>query len=141
LHKSNTAIAGNKSNKMPKDSSNAVVVTEAEATATALDEELSPHIKTTLYFTFAFCVAWSWDLVVYGASHVMNGISPLQNQLSFGDSPGPKSVLVLVMEYLVVCGAAAVASDRLNRIGRKWTKGELQVGYFFCRCYEGTDIV
>jgi hypothetical protein len=99
-------------------------VAETSSTPPPLDEELSPHIKTTLYFTFAFCVAWSWDLVAYGISHVMNGISPLNNQLSFADSPGPKSVVVLVVEYLVVCGAAAIVSDQLDMIGTKWTKGE-----------------
>jgi hypothetical protein len=108
---------------MPKESSPSAVATEAEATAAGFDEELSPHVKTTLYFTFAFCVAWSWDLVVYGASHVMHGISPMQNQLSFGDSPGPKRIFVLVLQYLFGCGAAAIGSHVLNRIGRKWTRG------------------
>lgn len=108
---------------MPKESPPSVIATEVEAAATAFDEELAPHFKTTLYFTFAFCVAWSWDLVAYGASHVVHGISPLQNQLSFGDSPGPKNLLVLILQYLVVCGAAAFVSDWLNGIGRKWTKG------------------
>lgn len=96
-----------------------------------LNEELKPHVATTLYFTFAFVTAWGWDLVAYGASHVMHGINPLQDQLSFGDHPAPKHLSVLVLEFLMVCIGSAVVSDVLDRDGRKWTVGAKTAVQFF----------
>jgi hypothetical protein len=96
-----------------------------------LNKELQPHISTTLYFTFAFVTAWGWDLVAYGVSHVLHGINPLQDQLSFGDHPGPKHLAVLVLEFFMVCGGSAIVSDWLEKDGRKWTKGATTAVQFF----------
>jgi len=64
-------------------------------------------------------------------SHVQHGINPLQDQLSFGDHPGPKHVVVLILEFLMVCGGSAIVTDWLERDGRKWTKGAITaVGFF-----------
>ena len=78
-----------------------------------LNEELTPHLKTTLYFTFAFVTAWGWDLVSYGMSHVMHGMNPLQDQFTFGDHPAPKHLVVLLLEYLLVCCGSAIVTDWL----------------------------
>jgi hypothetical protein len=99
--------------------------------AANLNEELKPHLATTLYFTFAFVTAWGWDLVAYGASHVLHGINPLQDQLSFGDHPAPKHLVVLLLEFLMVCGGSAVVADFLQRDGRPWTKGATTAVKFF----------
>ncbi|MGK3756845.1 MAG: hypothetical protein ACI8RD_009159 [Bacillariaceae sp.] len=91
----------------------------------SIDVEIKPHLKTTIYFTFAFCIAWAWDLMIYGISHVRNGTNPLEMQLSFGDQPGPKKIVVLCMEFLFSCAAAAVVTDMLDGDNRKWKKGML----------------
>jgi len=74
-----------------------------------------PHLRTTLFISFAFVVAWSWDLVVYSASHVWNGEDPLDHELAFGNQHAPKYLFVLLAQYLVVCGAAALLSNRIRR--------------------------
>jgi hypothetical protein len=77
-------------------------------------DDLWPHLRSTLFITGAFCTAWSWDLVYYGASHAWAGENPLQNQISFGDQKSPKHLLGLLFQYLLVCGLAAVLSDHLQ---------------------------
>jgi hypothetical protein len=37
---------------------------------------------------------------------------PLQNQLAFAEQPGPQHLILLLTEYLVVCGGAAWLSNR-----------------------------
>ena len=94
-----------------------VVFSDTAATTASntnnLNDELKPHIQTTLYFTFAFVVAWSWDLVAYGISHVTHGMNPLQNQLSFGDHPTPNHIVILLLEYLMVCLGSTIVTDWL----------------------------
>jgi hypothetical protein len=80
-------------------------------------EDVLPHLQTTLFITGAFIVAWSWDLVVYAISHVWFGEHPLDNQLAFGNQHAPKYLWVLLLQYLGVCGGAAVLSDRYRRRG------------------------
>lgn len=80
-------------------------------------EDVLPHLQTTLFFTGAFCVAWSWDLVVYAISHVRYGEDPLDNQLAFGNQHAPKHLIVLLLQYVGVCGAAALVSNRYRRQG------------------------
>jgi len=91
--------------------------------AQSMDLEIVPHLKTTIYFTFAFCIAWAWDLVVYGIAHIRNGVSPLEMQLSFGDQPGPKKLVVVCLEFLLSCVAAAIVTDWLGNDKYKWKKG------------------
>jgi hypothetical protein len=78
-------------------------------------EDVIPHLQTTLYITGAFVVAWSWDLVVYSSSHVWYGEDPLDHQLGFGNQRAPKHLVVLLAQYLGVCGAAAFLSNRVRR--------------------------
>jgi hypothetical protein len=80
-------------------------------------EAVLPHLQTTLFITGAFCVAWAWDLVVYAISHVWFGEDPMDNQLAFGNQHAPKQLWVLLLQYLGVCGGAAVLSDRYRRRG------------------------
>lgn len=78
-------------------------------------EDILPHLRTTIFITGAFVVAWSWDLVVYALSHVWFGESPLDNQLAFGNKHAPKHLWVLLTQYLVVCGGAASLSNTCRR--------------------------
>lgn len=84
-----------------------------------LDVVLGQHLSDTLFITGAFCVAWAWDLVYYGASHAVANINPLQEQLGFGTSTQLLMnhtvshdwiMLQLLLEYLIVCAMAAVMS-------------------------------
>lgn len=85
--------------------------------------DVAPHLRTTLYMTGCFVVAWSWDLVCYGLSHVRAGTNPLQQQIGFvvHDVSSPTAAPWLLLHYLVVCTACAVASQRLQRHDKAWT--------------------
>lgn len=98
-----------------------------------LSREISHHLHVTIYFAFSFVVAWSWYLAVLGTSHALIGQSPVHDQLSFGDVPGPKKIVVLLMEYLLVCGGAALLSQSISGWfgGRRWTIGALTAVQFF----------
>mmetsp|Transcript_33813 Transcript_33813/g.81363 ORF Transcript_33813/g.81363 Transcript_33813/m.81363 type:complete len:494 (+) Transcript_33813:67-1548(+) len=101
---------------------------------TMLSEEITSHLRVTMYFAFSFVVAWSWYLMVLGISHAIIGESPVEDQLSFGDVPGPKKIVVLLMEYLLVCGGAAFLSHVITRYeqpGKRWTIGALTAVQFF----------
>lgn len=74
-------------------------------------DDILPHLRSTVYITGAFCTAWAWDLVLYGVSHAWAGENPLKDQISFGKQLGPQHLVVLLLQYLVVCGAAAAFSD------------------------------
>ena len=64
-------------------------------------------IALVFFFTGAFLIAWSWALVYYAASHIYVGQSPLEDQIGFGGSSRPTSILVLIGQYFIVCGMAA----------------------------------
>jgi hypothetical protein len=78
-------------------------------------ENVIPHLQITLFITGAFVVAWSWDLVVYATSHAWFGEDPLNHQLGFGNQRAPKNFIVLLAQYLGVCGAAAFLSNQVRR--------------------------
>jgi hypothetical protein len=94
-------------------------------------EDIVPHLRSTLYITGAFCTAWSWDLAVYGASHVYYKENPLDEQLSFGNQRGPKHLIALLLQYLLVCGATAALSDYLQRKNEKWSQAAVTAVEFF----------
>lgn len=97
-------------------------------------ENVIPHLQTTLFVTGAFCVAWSWDLVVYASSHAWFGEDPLDNQLAFGNQRAPKYLIVLLAQYMVVCGAAAILSNHYRRghdPNRGWTAAAVMAIEFF----------
>ncbi len=95
-------------------------------------DDVIPHLQTTLFVTGAFCVAWSWDLVVYAISHVWFGEDPLDNQLAFGNQRAPKHLIVLLAQYLVVCGAAAILSNHYRRRHQGgWTDAAVMAIEFF----------
>lgn len=99
----------------------------------SLDVEIKPHLKTTLYYTLAFCAAWGWDLVIYAISHVKHGLNPLDMQLSFGDQPGTKKLVVLCLEFLFVCAVATGITSMLdkNDNSRKYNAAIItSVGFF-----------
>lgn len=88
-----------------------------------------PHLRSIVFLTGAFCTAWAWDLVFYGVSHVVVfDENPLQDQLSFGrpqhaEQPPPKySIFGLLLQYLIVCGGAAVLSDVFCQRQQKWSR-------------------
>lgn len=109
-------------------SSDGEIVNGIATSAEDLTEQVMPHLKTTAYFAFGFVVAWSWYLAVLGTSHALIGQSPIQDQLSFGDNPGPKRIVVLLLEYLLVCGGSALLSHVVQKTwpGRRWTIGTFQ---------------
>lgn len=76
-------------------------------------DEILVKLGATLFVTGCFCVAWSWDLVAYGASHAWRTENPLQNQLSFGtfNQHAPKYLIVLILQYVMVCAGAARLSS------------------------------
>jgi hypothetical protein len=96
-------------------------------------DDIWPHLYTTLFITGSFVVAWSWDLVLYGASHAWYGDNPLNNQLGFGDIRAPKHLAVLLLQYLLVCGLVALLSDHLKRhyLSEKWSQGAITAAEFF----------
>jgi hypothetical protein len=96
-------------------------------------DHVIPHLQTTLFVTGAFCVAWSWDLVVYASSHAWFGEDPLENQLSFGNQRAPKYLIVLLAQYMVVCGAAAILSNhyRQRQHHGGWTAAAIMAIEFF----------
>lgn len=98
---------------------------------TRFAENILPHLKATLFITGAFVVAWSWDLVTYGASHALHNENPLRDQLSFGDQLGPQFLVILLLQYLIVCGAAAVASYHLTKQNYVWSKAAVTAVEFF----------
>lgn len=79
-------------------------------------EDTTPHLRFTLFITGSFVIAWSYDLMLYGISHVWNGENPMRDQLGFGDDDqhSPKYLPILLLQYLVVCGLAAVLSFDLS---------------------------
>ena len=107
-------------------SSSSRQASNSTTTSASIDEVIS-HLSTTLFITGAFVVAWSWDLVVYSASHVIvYGEDPLDHQVGFGGTSGgsghgrhaehaPKYLWVLLVQYIGVCGAAAWWSNRIRR--------------------------
>jgi hypothetical protein len=95
-------------------------------------DDIYPHLRTTVFFTGAFVAAWSWDLVVYGSSHAWVGENPVVNQLSFAKNQRyPKQLVVLLLQYLLVCGGAAIVSDAVHRLQRPWSKAAVTAVEFF----------
>ena len=100
-----------------------------------------PHLRSAVFITGAFCTAWAWDLVFYGASHAWAGENPLQDQISFGEnqrggggstsSANPKHLLVLLLQYLFCCLCAALCSDLFCRTPKKWTRAAVTAVEFF----------
>lgn len=84
-------------------------------------QEIAPHLQYGALITGSFVVAWSWDLVLYGASHAAAGENPRQDQIGFGNARAPKFAVLLLGQYLVVCGAAAALSHFVKeRWPRPW---------------------
>ena len=82
--------------------------------------QLQPHFCETLFFTGAFLVAWSWDLVLYAGSHARAAESPLHNQLAFTSAHRNRtvatwSVAVLLFEYFLACAVASMIDWYLIR--------------------------
>eukprot|EP00934_Nitzschia_sp_Nitz4_P000479 Nitzschia sp. Nitz4//scaffold99_size76975//42114//43541//NITZ4_005577-RA/size76975-processed-gene-0.52-mRNA-1//1//CDS//3329560853//479//frame0 len=94
-------------------------------------DDIQPHLKETLFITGAFCIAWSWDLVVYSISHIIWGEDPLTNQLAFADQPGTKNLLVLLAQYFLTCLAAAWMSRRAQRMHKSWSSAAVMAIEFF----------
>lgn len=78
-------------------------------------DDVKPHLCTTLFITGSFLIAWSWDLALYGASHLLNGTNPLQEQLGFGNRVTPNNLLVLIVEYVLVVGLSSYLSFLLSK--------------------------
>lgn len=95
-------------------------------------DDIKPHLCTTLFITGSFLIAWSWDLALYGFSHLLNGVNPLQEQLGFGNSVAPNELLLLVLEYAVVVGISAYFSFALtNYCGTQpWCPGAIMAVEF-----------
>lgn len=93
--------------------------------------DVIPHLQQTLFITGAFCVAWSWDLIVYSVSHIYWGENPLSNQLAFADQPGSKNFMVLLSEYLTTCGAAAALSIYVQKLDKYWSPAAIVAIEFF----------
>jgi hypothetical protein len=70
-------------------------------------EDVVPHLKMTLLMTGSFCIAWSWDLVAFGASHAWAGDNPMRDEIGFGNQRSPKIIYVLLLQYLLVTGLVA----------------------------------
>mmetsp|Transcript_56537 Transcript_56537/g.89785 ORF Transcript_56537/g.89785 Transcript_56537/m.89785 type:complete len:402 (-) Transcript_56537:174-1379(-) len=66
--------------------------------------ELVAQLRQVAFQTGAFLAAWSWALVYYGISHVLDGESPLEKQIGFGGQGQPQKLSVLFGQYFVVCG-------------------------------------
>ena len=78
--------------------------------------DVLPHLRQTLFMTGSFCIAWSWDLVLYGASHSWYGENPMRDQIGFGGtsssggSAKQRYLVVLIPLYLSIVMLAALAS-------------------------------
>mmetsp|Transcript_36001 Transcript_36001/g.84392 ORF Transcript_36001/g.84392 Transcript_36001/m.84392 type:complete len:421 (+) Transcript_36001:95-1357(+) len=77
-------------------------------------EKVVQQLRTVSFQTGSFLVAWSWVLVYYATSHVVAGESPLEDQIGFGGKGRPHNLLVLVVEYLLVCGATAALLEKVR---------------------------
>jgi len=95
-------------------------------------DDILPHLKTTVSITGAFCTAWAWDLVYYGGSHAAARENPLHNQLGFAQQQrAPQHLMVLLLQYLLVCAAAAVASDWVEQRHARWSQAAITAIEFF----------
>mmetsp|Transcript_2565 Transcript_2565/g.5464 ORF Transcript_2565/g.5464 Transcript_2565/m.5464 type:complete len:478 (+) Transcript_2565:125-1558(+) len=83
-------------------------------------DDIEPHLKNTLFITGSFCCAWSWDLVSFGASHAWAGEDPMRDQIGFGNQRAPKLLVVLLLEYVIVCGLVAVLSHAVQQHREQW---------------------
>mmetsp|Transcript_344 Transcript_344/g.1186 ORF Transcript_344/g.1186 Transcript_344/m.1186 type:complete len:427 (+) Transcript_344:63-1343(+) len=80
-------------------------------------EDVVGQLRAVTFQTGAFLVAWSWVLVYYAISHAAVGESPLQDQIGFGGQGQPQNLLVLALEYVIVCGATAALLERMRANG------------------------
>ena len=103
----------------------------SEPYRTVTIDDILPHLRATIYITGTFCTAWAWDLAFYGASHALAGENPLQDQLSFGNQRAPKHILDLLLQYLAVCGGAAVLSSHLASKDKPWSQAAVTAVEFF----------
>ena len=78
--------------------------------------DVVPQLQMSIVVTGSFVVAWGWDLCLYSLSHAAAGVNPLQNEIGFGDDNerAPKYLIVLLAQYLLVCGAAAALSTYMT---------------------------
>lgn len=76
--------------------------------------DISQQFLQVTFKTGSFLIAWSWALVYYGVSHALVEESPLKQQIGFGGAGQPRSLLMLLCQYLAVCSAAAPLLQRLK---------------------------
>ena len=77
-------------------------------------ENVAPHWRFGTLLTGAFTVAWGWDLLVYAISHTKANENPLRNQIGFANVQASQYLVVIVLQYLLVCAAAAWGSSLLR---------------------------
>lgn len=98
-----------------KDEGSASLDEDKTSTMAISAQDVISHLRFTLFITGSFVVAWSWDLVLYGISHAWHDQNPMRDQIGFGDDKrAPKYLPVLLAEYLMVCGLAAVFSYNIK---------------------------
>ena len=113
---------------MPNNNSN-------NNTASLSWNDVVPHLKTCLFITGSFCIAWSWDLVAYGAAHAWNDENPMRpnDQLGFGDPYSPKRLPFLLLQYLLVVGLTCVLAYLVKQrcYTQRWCAAALLAMEFF----------
>jgi hypothetical protein len=83
--------------------------------------DVAPHFRTGVLLTGAFTVAWGWCLVLYALSHANAGENPLRQQIGFAHATAPSSIIVLLLEYLLVCAGVAYLSDFFSKLPHAWS--------------------
>ena len=105
-------------------------------------DDVMPHLRKTLFVTGSFCIAWSWNLVFYGASHAIYGENPMREQIGFGGENTSKNryLAVLLCEYtILVCLAALGSYYTKQRFAEtKWCAAALMAIEFLpAPCFSG----